>query len=157
MAYSYDHVWTPEDIEKLRELWFSGMTGTECSKHFKVSRSSILGRVHRCGWTAQRRQIHPVTPRRERPDRPEKPVPVIPTRPFQPFTVTIQNLTPGMCRWPSPGDVAPWTFCGVPKLEGSSYCPEHHKRAHYKGSTYVVEKTIDPKKAYHFGSRVDRS
>ena len=46
----------------------------------------------------------------------------------KPGTLTLMQLEPKDCRWPE-GDRAPFLFCGLPQLEGSSYCPAHTARS----------------------------
>lgn len=43
---------------------------------------------------------------------------------IDPRLVSLEDLRRGECRYPY-GD-GPFLFCGHLKLEGSSYCPEHH-------------------------------
>jgi GcrA cell cycle regulator len=49
-------------------------------------------------------------------------------------TLTVLDLRHNSCRWPSDGD-GPWTFCGRPILSETSYCPDHHRRAHNASSS----------------------
>ena len=51
--------WSEERVEKLRELWFSGWSASECGAQFGVSRNSIIGVVHRRGWQRMLRRQRP--------------------------------------------------------------------------------------------------
>ena len=45
--------------------------------------------------------------------------------------ITICDLEPHHCRWPTSGP--PWAFCGEPKAEGRPYCVDHTRIAYHKG------------------------
>lgn len=52
--------------------------------------------------------------------------------PNKPGTVQLLDLDARACRWPcgEPGKPG-FGFCGLTQIEGSSYCNEHHQRAHH--------------------------
>jgi hypothetical protein len=43
----------------------------------------------------------------------------------------MRHLTRFTCHWPE-GDKPPYTYCGRPTCDGSSFCPEHYDRAYTK-------------------------
>lgn len=70
---------------------------------------------------------------------PDRPVVVITApkpraEPAQPGTVKLLDLDAQACRWPfgSPSD-PDFGFCGMTKVEGSSYCADHHAKSRTKG------------------------
>jgi GcrA cell cycle regulator len=158
MATWGDFDWTPAAIERLRVLWFDGHSARECGRIFGVSRNSIIGRIHRSGWSGMERVRRLEASKRYRlppkaslpPPEPEKPPakkrrlrpPAQLLKTEQPVSkpapligaFRLMDLKHGLCRWPSDGD-GPWTFCGAPQVEGSSYCKFHHQKAHHGAST----------------------
>ena len=144
----YAHDWTDARIAELKELWFEGYSASECGKKLGVSRNSVIGKIHRLGLTGSDRKRRITSMRNprtapahlleteqqvssEKIEKIEKILtgPEIPQmrsdlRP--PFTLTLLELKPGMCRWPS-GERAPYRFCGAPQADQSSYCDEHRR------------------------------
>ena len=49
------------------------------------------------------------------------------------LAIEIQDLEPWHCRYPR-GDKPPFTYCGAPAQEGSSYCPDCHALCYYPAS-----------------------
>lgn len=47
-------------------------------------------------------------------------------------SVDLMNLQSHHCRFPLEDDRNRTFFCGKAKLDGSSYCPEHHARCNFK-------------------------
>lgn len=140
------HVWTQEEIDMLRRLAAEGLTGgkiaerlTETFKrHF--TRNSIIGKTFREGIQLQgsykegahvarmvRRVKEGKTPRapRLKPVFVAAPPPALEIVPE--VTVSLEDLGPGMCRWPFGN--GPFQFCGCPAAPGKSYCETHHAKA----------------------------
>ena len=53
--------WTEESTAQLRELWLSGLSGTECGKILGLSRNSVIGKVARLGIGRPSLKTLPVT------------------------------------------------------------------------------------------------
>lgn len=123
--------WTPERNDVLRTLWLGGNSASSIGKMLGISRSAVIGKVHRLGI-----KRHEDTPK-ERPVRSEKrrrPVVVPISREPQPASA-IKVLTEAViacdddhCRFPigdPMNDPANFRFCMAP-VEVGSYCSEHH-------------------------------
>jgi hypothetical protein len=136
--------WTPERIAKAKELWRSGLSGSEVGKHFGVSRSAALGILGRKGalgersknkrTESQKKASHRERMRRYRAKvklfiRPKVRdwstvnLPVAGALP--PLNHTILEVTG--CRYIAGSD---HLFCGHPQQQDSSYCPAHHVETH---------------------------
>jgi hypothetical protein len=157
--------WTKEDDEILRREWAEGMDSRQIALLLSESRTknSIIGRAHRLGLGIHSR----AHARGKRPTREKKAgvifTPVSSTKP-----IAIESLSPPLivsglhdewltwpaepverdnnngCRWPV-GEKALEDdfFCGMPKINGCSYCVEHKKRAYQplrpgSGHTFVL-------------------
>lgn len=141
--------WTEDRIEKLKKLWADGHSASVIADRIGVSRSSVLGKVHRLklsGREEARREpvkrkaytrVRPVPPPKPRAP---KPVPVFGAQPPQPLppeppgvatVMSLVDLEPHHCRWPI-GDPrhAGFGYCGAEKVAGVSYCAGHMVRAY---------------------------
>jgi len=123
--------WTDAAVDRLRVLWSEGHTGSHVATLMGggLTRSAVIGKIHRLGMSGQRRpRVAPVriykrvrAPVARRAYTP----PVKPARPPpRVFRLTLMDLLPWHCRWPQ-GERAPYTFCGEPRVEDSSYCGPH--------------------------------
>jgi GcrA cell cycle regulator len=131
-------VWTDQLRETVRKMWGKGYTASEIAGHLDigVTRNAIIGLVHRRGWV-QPPRLKGQPPRKRPLPRKVRPmdshVPSVPPPPQpQPVLVgqlTIMDLRDHHCRWP--GEDRPFTYCGRTVQFGSSYCQQHHKRAHH--------------------------
>lgn len=148
--------WKDERIEELRRLWIEGLSATSIAAHFSdVSRSAVLGKVHRLGLARRRTRTRSTAPqvRRRRTVR-TRPVEthnwrwgVAPNPILNPVKsraapssaelralevqagaklLPLLELEPGMCRWPI-GDpqCESFGFCGRARVEGIPYCLRH--------------------------------
>lgn len=145
--------WNDEIIDRLKLLWLRGDSAASVAyalnQEFKTdfSRSSICGKVYRLGMpirvlrTSLRIQCERLTARAETRRKPNKgrqiaakikdAVPIVDTQiPFE-QRKQIFDLEPNDCRWPigHPG-ASDFFFCGGKTIDGMTYCPSHHKRAH---------------------------
>lgn len=108
--------WTPEHIKILIALWNEGLTTSEIGSRMGITKNAVVGKVHRLGLPKRGSPIKP---------KPEKKTNV----------VSMAQLRPGMCVWPT-GDPATedFHFCGDKVLEGRPYCETHCERAYVKPS-----------------------
>jgi GcrA cell cycle regulator len=140
MANTPGSYWTAERIEQLKRLWAEGLSASQVAAQIGgVTRSAVLGKVHRLG-LAERTQVNPsAAPRPSKPDLPSEtggisePAPPQSSAPPTPAVaavahaakpatceqqelaiplserVTILDLREAMCRWPL-GDPATAEF-----------------------------------------------
>lgn len=159
---SEHHFWTPERIENLRRLWDAGLSAGEISNKWNgaVSRSAVLGKVHRLGiqrapttqhvrakrstkvktagqTTVVARELHTsvVYGRAAKPSLRTFVVDAVTDIADTPAPAhqrkSIETLTPTCCRWPVGEPGTPdFHFCGGGRLPGLSYCLAHAQRAY---------------------------
>ena len=101
--------WTPERVAELTTLWEEGVTAAEMGRRIGVSKSAIIGKVHRIG----------LTPRIVKEVRTAPPV------------RNVFDFTGAACLWPigHPSE-SDFHFCGASPLVGKPYC-EHHAALAY--------------------------
>ncbi|MDI1328234.1 MAG: GcrA family cell cycle regulator [Brevundimonas sp.] len=134
--------WTDDRVGRLKTLWLEGRTADQIARELQngISRSAVLGKVHRLGLSAGRpgrppAASGPVAPRA----RVERPV----AKPVERATaggasvpaerapdlltggLTILTVRRGQCRWPygDPAD-AGFSLCGRPVARGA-FCVAH--------------------------------
>ena len=129
-------VWTEERETQLRELRDRGYSSSQIAAELGgVTRNAVIGAAHRMGLRSTKRVAAPKAVRKPRVRSTQFRKPVMKTEPLPMMDrqsdapVTLFDLEPHHCRWPS-GDAAPYTFCGGTKLDGSSYCGHHHRVAY---------------------------
>jgi hypothetical protein len=141
-----EFVWTDAACKRLEILWREGYIGKDIAKVFGLSRNAVMGKLRRLGLLGLTDRPQNPPAKRLQPPRPRKPPvekhvdpgekyffkpPPVPERPIPEYgKLELFDLKRNSCRWPSDGDSAPWTFCGRPVIAETSYCPEHHSRAH---------------------------
>lgn len=150
-------IWTAEEDAWLHgQFIVQGWSAAQCAGPLDRSRNSVIGRVHRMGWTRDgltRPTVAKPYPQREAKiaRRGEKPnyaprnrqAPVRPgwryNGPSTPTFVETDDMarTDGYricddeftgCKWPIGGEGADMRFCCLPS-EGQTYCQGHAKRA----------------------------
>ena len=162
--------WAPEHCQALREYLALGRSFAEIANEINArfgtayTRNAALGRSKRMGLAGPERP-------RERPKAPAKPkiakvrkprrckagdpprsVPV-PVRPepvklrcvgISPRLLSLVELEAGDCRYPYGGDREneAITFCGHPRLAGSSYCEPHFRLT--RGVGTASERAVFP-------------
>ena len=122
-------MWTEQRTQRLRQLWSQGWSAGEIARDLgreighksgqktgeasgSLSRSAVLGRLHRLGLGHDERE------RAQAPAAPRPPT-------------LYGDMTPDACRWfLEPFDLPPMErlVCGEKTRAGSSYCPAHHAR-----------------------------
>lgn len=147
--------WTDKRVATLKKLWADGLSASQIASRLGgVTRSAVIGKVHRlelAGGAVETRNARP-RPRKPRGDRfvkaktevtvaetristpePAPPPPPQPEpEPAHGGRRTILTLTEHTCKWPI-GDVGEkdFHFCGAAKSAGTGpYCEHHAKRAY---------------------------
>lgn len=148
--------WSEERTATLRKLWLEGFSASQVARQLGgVSRSAVIGKVHRLGITARETPVRQRTitlrsPSRvavRRPLRETTAAPHVAPRPERTEadllpTSGILELGAHSCRWPignPEGD--DFGFCGRPKLTArGAYCEQHTAGAFRRlGSSQAVE------------------
>jgi GcrA cell cycle regulator len=137
--------WSEERTATLKKLWLEGLSASQVARQLGgVSRSAVIGKVHRLGITVRETPVRSRTSTvrapsrvsvRQRPSRD-----VTPPRASPRFERTEEDLLPtsgilGLsahsCRWPiGHPENDDFGFCGRPKASArSSYCEQHSQGA----------------------------
>lgn len=141
--------WAPEHCQALRDYVALGMSFSEIAREINTkfgtayTRNAALGRSKRMGLHASERprklpkaKIPQAPKRRERSAAGPLPAAPAPERAaavklrcvgISPRLLSLVELDASDCRYPYGGDKEnePITFCGHPRLAGSSYCAPH--------------------------------
>ena len=141
--------WPPAAVAILRQMWADGEAASAIAERLGrgLTRCSVLGKVHRLGLSrsesrtriagpkisaAERKRRYRAKKRAEAqkpmfaPRPPPEPAPVA----IEPRHLSFAELEPAYCRYPY-GDGPEFSFCGLKKADGSSYCG-YHARLVYK-------------------------
>lgn len=131
-------VWTPELVEKLKQLWLAGHSCSQIAAQLGhcISRCAVIGKVSRLGLPPR------VTTMRARrtytaPPKPKTVVPQPELTGAQPFLGEPGAFTEkGTCRFIN-GDTAgkDWIMCGQP---GFPWCPHHRAICFDKAKTVLA-------------------
>lgn len=116
--------WTPDRVNTLMALWGEGISTSEIGRRLGVTKNAVVGKVHRLG-----------LPKRNSPIKSEAAKPVAKKEAPKSQAVAMDNLRPGMCRWPEgePG-TENFHFCGQPIVPEKPYCAHHCERAYVKST-----------------------
>ena len=141
--------WAPAHCEALRDYLALGMSFAEIAREINAkfgtayTRNATIGRSKRMGLVAPVRPKQPPKvkapkQRARRETTPAEPVQACPAPErtqlvklrcvgISPRLLPLVELGPSDCRYPYGGDREnePITFCGHPRLAGSSYCAPH--------------------------------
>lgn len=126
--------WTNERVDLLKVMHEAGSSASQIAAELQaISRNAVIGKIHRLGLPTRGNNGNykgngrsPGAPKYVAKFRPKprlQPIMCTPAADIVPLNLTLLDLMPGDCRHPY-GD-GPFTFCGHPKLAGSSYCPSH--------------------------------
>lgn len=131
--------WTPETVDRLKELWATSASGSTIAADLGTTRSSVIAKAARLGLPgrtpstfqrAAQKKKHNAHPWTSAVSAQAKRVPQVPVA-VQRFDaaavgVTLLDLKEYMCRWPI-GDpkLDDFHFCGCQKVRGRSYCEAH--------------------------------
>ena len=129
--------WTQYRVDRLKSLWLQGKTADQIARDLAngISRSAVLGKVHRMGLSSGRAvakaksDVHA----KAAPTRPAAPAPASFAEPVPPPEMGITTLLSVRrceCRWPfgEPGSVA-FSLCGRRVARGAC-CGPHAKIAY---------------------------
>jgi GcrA cell cycle regulator len=144
--------WTEERVETLVKLWGEGYSAAQIAGKFRMTRNSVIGKVHRMGLCGREEAT-----RRKRagglmgkpavgkliltpgaPPRPALPVlvpdplPIPPSHPLPGPRIELAAITSRNCCWPVERDAetGDWMFCGHARHPKSGahdrgYCETH--------------------------------
>jgi len=136
--------WNDERTATLRKLWLEGLSASQVARQLGgVSRSAVIGKVHRLGITVRdvpsRPRASTRTAGRAQPrSRPVREPAAATPRPALRLvelaemtpTSTILALSTHSCRWPIGNpDANDFGFCGREKTARGSYCDDHARGA----------------------------
>jgi len=152
--------WAEETVQKLRELWNTGLSTAQIGLRLGVSKNAVVGKAHRLDLPARQSPIIRDGQQREKPTRvprakpytlpllsclngstpaPEPRNPYVPrirhpeapmARPTPAHSVRVGPVCE--CRWPigDPKDRQNFRFCDAPSEPGKSYCETHRRIAY---------------------------
>lgn len=159
--------WTEEQVEKLRKLTDDGLSCSQIAAQLGTSRNSVIGKQHRVGIRSKRPSTQSVArakPRKSKlyPERIFKPYtkstrkPPMdfdnyqsPTMEVVPLKLSLLELKADQCRYPygEPSN-KDFFFCGLPAIEGRSYCLCHYQLTHTKGGWERPDRRFATRKAF---------
>ena len=131
--------WTPEKVEKLKELWGKGQTASQIAEIIGgLSRNAIIGKAHRLNLSAKiKARSSPNNQNYYNPNsenetsqkrvRKSKFKSLIIEKDFEPENPRqLEDLTEEVCKWPiGHPDEDSFYFCGRNSLKEFSYCKLH--------------------------------
>jgi len=135
--------WSEERTAVLKKLWLEGLSASQVARQLGgVSRSAVIGKVHRLGITAREAPVRTRSVSVRVPSRttvrPQVVRAVAPASPRAPIRVAVElsatsnilGLEVHSCRWPIGNpDQNDFGFCGREKLARGSYCDQHAQGA----------------------------
>lgn len=139
--------WTPELTERLVALTKAGDSGSAIAAKLGVTRSAVIGKVHRLGMQLGNCRNGNGQIRTGRPQKPvltsfnkyrnrkAKSKPEFQKAPIPPPNIediprkAFAELSENDCRFPVNDPRLPgFGFCALPRIPGSAYCSGHHAR-----------------------------
>ena len=130
--------WTPEKVEKLKELWGKGSTANEIAQILGgVTRNAVIGKAHRLNLSGkiQTKKNSSLTANNNENDnkvsrkslRRGKFKSLIIEKDFEPENPKqLEELDENSCKWPiGHPDEKTFYFCGRSSLKDFSYCKLH--------------------------------
>ena len=130
--------WTPEKVDKLKELWGKGNTANQIASIIGgVTRNAVIGKAYRLNLAAksipknnctkQNFHNHENINKTEKKIRRNKFNTLLLDKNFEPENPkTLEELHDGICRWPiGHPDKPDFHFCGRKSMNDFSYCKLH--------------------------------
>ena len=131
--------WTPEKVDKLKELWGKGQTASQIAEIIGgLSRNAIIGKAHRLNLSAKikarsstnnQNYYNPNSESENSQKRVKKSKfkSLIIEKDFEPENPKqLEDLTEEVCKWPiGHPDEDSFYFCGRNSLKEFSYCKLH--------------------------------
>ncbi len=143
--------WTPERVERLKELWAAGLTGGQVAKEMNITRNAAIGKVSRLRLAARkdpfktrisRPRIHDVGDpglkylRRVKRLKPAKTPPPMPP---DPLNVPLIDLVSRHCRYiVGKDETGQALYCGHDK-EINFYCSYHADKCYNREALTKVQ------------------
>lgn len=140
--------WSPEKVDRLKELLPQGLSAADIARDIGVSRSAVLGKIFRMGissvakkkaWT--RSSAEEIAKRKQLAEQRRSEFAcneITELTPEQSATaVGFWKLADTHCKWPVSGDARDldsMKFCGAQPIKGTAYCLHHQFMAHKPGS-----------------------
>ena len=151
--------WNDERIEALTKMWRDGLSASQVARQLGgVSRSAVIGKVHRLGIAGRDAPSRPMGgrpatrvrataggARRPQATRAPREVVSIPRIAYEVGpTATIHTLTAHACRWPiGEPDMADFGYCGRLRSDHPAYCAGHAPMATRRRDTPMKAKEIE--------------
>lgn len=148
--------WTDEKIEELKGLWASGASCTRIGAAMNITRSAVIGKVHRLNLAQRAPRMNPQQKEKRRQQEiakrverqratranfAEKQMQELPPAP-PPFAGALNipfgdlrphsSIEPNECRYVAAGG-PDYLACGTPTLPGESYCGHCKGVVYYRG------------------------
>jgi len=131
--------WTPEKVEKLKNLWTKGNTASQIAEILgDTTRNAVIGKAHRLDLEARApsKQFNSSKNRTENKQTKKTPPPMSRKSKFQSILLdknfeaekptSLENLTETTCKWPlGHPDEEDFYFCGRSPEGDFPYCKLH--------------------------------
>jgi GcrA cell cycle regulator len=150
-SYKQQLVWDEDAVTALRALFEQGKTASEMGREFGISRSAVLGKLHRLGLRRGRDVARPDAKRPRKARGPYKRVPwAVPAarpRRIDPETIVCQPVPfldlpfQGACKFVVSGEKpADYLFCANATMEERPYCAAHCRVAYGPSQARATER-----------------
>jgi GcrA cell cycle regulator len=124
--------WPLDRVERLKELWHQNrLSASGIANALGTTRNAVMGKIHRLGMSGNNK----ITTERVETKSRRRPVTVAPhlapheaphDEPLEFLNRKLDELGSRDCHYPQ-GEWPPYLYCGQRVLDGSRYCPTHHR------------------------------